>query len=107
MTSVSNPDQVNYDLRRFLDSSQVATNVLNYSDADNTCPLNLNDFYFSQLLSYNLKPCLYSDVLNFDDRLNLTKALLMMHINIRSLQKHFDSLLEILQQLPSPNSCNF
>ena len=53
------------------------------------------------MLTNNLKPCVYTEFSDFDSRIDVTQALFMIHINIRSLQKHFDTLAEMLQLLPA------
>ena len=51
------------------------------------------------MLTNNFKPCVYTQFSDFDSRTDVTNALFMIHINIRSLQKHFDTLAEMLQLL--------
>jgi len=52
------------------------------------------------MISKYLKDCLYFEALNFENRFNVTKSFYMLNLNISSLQKHFHSLHETLQQLP-------
>ena len=78
-------------------SSRANTNNFQYSDAD--FKNNLNDNYINQLISTNLKNCVYTDFLNFDSKIDVFNSLFMLHFNIRPLQKNFDTFHEILQLL--------
>ena len=87
------------DLVRFLASGQVDNN-------DSQCPdaklhQNTNDYLLDHMISSNIKPCIYTDFINFDNRIDFHNSLFMIHFNIRSLQKNFDSFNEALQLLPA------
>ena len=86
-------------LNLFLASSRADTDNFQYSDADFTN--NLNDNYINQIISTNLKNCIYTDFLNFDSRIDVFNSSFMLHFNIRSLQKNFDTFYETLQLLPT------
>ena len=87
------------DLNLFLASSRADTDNFQYSDAD--LRNNLNDNYIIQVISANLKNCVYTDFLNFDSRVDVFHSLFMLHFNIRSLQKNFETFYESLQLLPT------
>ena len=76
----------NIDLRRFLASSRTESNFVQLLDTVNR-PTDSIDL--SQMLTNNLKPCVCTKFSDFDSRIDVTQALFMIHINIRSLQKTF------------------
>ena len=80
-------------------SGRADTDNFQYSDAD--FRNNLNDNYINQVISANLKNCVYTDFLNFDSRVDVFHSLFMLHFNIRSLQKNFETFYESLQLLPT------
>ena len=86
----------NIDLKRFLASSRTEINFVQLSDTDNR-PTDSIDV--SQMLTNNLKFCVYTEFSDFDSRIDVTQVLSMIHVNIRSLQKLFDTLAEMLQLL--------
>ena len=53
----------------------------------------------SSLFNENLNPCEYFDV-NCIPNSDPEKSLFLLHLNIRSSQKHFDNLSEFLCMLP-------
>ena len=53
------------------------------------------------MISSNIKPCIYTDFINFGNRIDFHNSLFMLHFNIRSLQKNFDLFYEALQLLPT------
>ena len=53
------------------------------------------------LVPENISPCKYYD-LNFQNNmLNSSQNLFLLHLNIRSLQKNYDKLCELIDQLPT------
>ena len=50
----------------------------------------------------NVKPCQYHNIDNVSNLISNNDNLFLLHLNIRSLQKHFDSLQELLHQLSTP-----
>ena len=87
------------DLVRFLASGQVDSNDSQCLDAK--FHQNTNDYLLDPMISSNIKPCIYTDFINFDNRIDFHNSLFMMHFNIRLLQKNFDSFYEALQLLPT------
>ena len=55
-----------------------------------------------QLLLENVKPCQYHNIDNVSTLISNNDNLFLFHLNIRSLQKHLDSLKELLHQLSTP-----
>ena len=88
----------NIDQKRLLASSSTESNFVQLLDTDNRSTDSID---LSRMLTNNLKPCVYTEFSDFDSRIDVTQALFMIHINIRSLQKHFDTLVEMLQLLPA------
>ena len=84
---------------RFLASSRTEINFVQLSDTNNK-PTDSIDL--SQMLINNFKPCLYTEFSDFDSRIDVINVLFMILINIRSLQKHFDTLVDMLQLLSAP-----
>ena len=74
-------------------SSRADTDNFQYSDAD--FKNNLNDNYINQVISTNLKNCVYTNFLNFDSRVGAFNSLFMLHFNIRFLQKDFDTFIKL------------
>ena len=93
------PDSIecHNDLVRFLASGQVDSNDSQCLDAK--FHQNTNDYLLDHMILSNIKPCIYTDFINFDYRIDFHNSLFMMHFNIRSLQKNFDSFYEALQLL--------
>ena len=58
-------------------------------------PLNLNDNLFSRLTD-NVHDCEYFDFSNLPSKFYSANSLLVLHINIPSLQKHVDELHELI-----------
>ena len=87
------------DLIRFLASGQVDNNDSQCLDAK--FHQNTNDFLLDNMISSNIKPCIYTDFINFDNRIDFHNSLFMINFNIRSLQKNFDAFYEALQLLPT------
>jgi len=83
----------NNDLTHFLVTSQAEFENSQFIDEVNRQNITDNN-HLLQLISKNLKDCLYFDALDFDNRFNVTKSFFMLHLNISSLQKHFDSVYE-------------
>ena len=79
-------------------SSRTESNFVQLLNTDNRPTYSIDP---SQMLTNNLKPCVYTEFSDFDSRIDVTQALFMIHINIRSLQKHCDTLVEMLQLLPA------
>ena len=59
--------------------------------------LTLNDNLFSDL-SNNVSNCNYYDLPDLSLKFSSSSGLLVLHVNIRSLQKHFDDLHELIAQ---------
>ena len=51
-------------------------------------------------LTHNINPCKYYETSNFSSISSNSNSISIIHINIRSLQKNFDSLHEFLCSLP-------
>ena len=85
------------DLVCFLSSGQVDNNDSQCLDAK--FHQNTNNYLLDHMISSNIKPCIYTDFINFDNRIDFHNSLFMIHFNIRSLQKNFDSFYEALQLL--------
>jgi len=95
---------VNNDLLRFFASSRADHNNHECIDTDNYKPFqneNVNDTILTQIASTNLKRCIYTNSFKFDKRISSKENFFLLHFNIRSLQKHFDSLNKLLQELPT------
>ena len=82
------------EMNNFLQSSHAAPCILNcFSDSEKLCD-SLNEFFIQ-----NISNCEYFDI---DCRLvngNSDDALILIHVNIRSLQKNFDLLSELISLL--------
>ena len=50
----------------------------------------------------NVNPCQYHNIDNVSNLISNNEYLFLLHFNIRSLQKHLDSLKELLHQLSIP-----
>ena len=53
-----------------------------------------------QILTSKINSCIYFDVVAPKTNFNFSNSLILVHLNIRSLYKHFDSLCLFLQSLP-------
>ena len=53
-----------------------------------------------QILTSKINSCIYFDVVSPKTNFNFSNSLNLVHLNIRSLYKHFDSLCLFLQSLP-------
>jgi len=104
MTSMQNPSSdVNNNMLRFFASNRAVYNNHECIDTENYKPFqneNVNDTILTQIASRNLKRCIYANSFKFDKRISRLRKFFMLQVNIRSLQKHFDSLNEVLQDLP-------
>ena len=87
------------DLVRFLASGQADNN--DSQCLDTKFHQNTNDYLLDHMISSNIKSCIYTDFINFDNRINFHNSLFMLHFNIRSLQKNLNSFYEALQLLPT------
>ena len=85
-----------------------ANDLLQYfslgQEATETSPFlhTLNSFAdIISLVPENISPCKYYD-LNFQNNmLNSSQNLFLLHLNIRSLQKNYDKVCELIDQLPT------
>ena len=85
-----------------------ANDLLQYfslgQEATETSPFlhTLNSFAdIISLVPENISPCKYYD-LNFQNNmLNSSQNLFLLQLNIRSLQKNYDKLCELIDQLPT------
>ena len=97
-TNTSNHDRVHMaledemELNDFLEPSQVATQEIDPSAEENTNNL-LNS------LTKNIKNCKYFDLDQNQITINEKHSLVLLHLNIRTLQKCFDLLFEFLTTL--------
>ena len=85
------------DLVRFLALGRVDNN--DSQCLDTKFHQNTNDYLLDHMISSNIKPCIYTDFINFDNRIDFHNSLFMLHFNVRLLQKNFDSYYESLQLL--------
>ena len=67
---------------------------------------NLTDF-ISNSLSSNVNPCDYFDLTRLNNSIKKDSCHLFFHLNISSLQAHFDDLFDFLSQLDQPPSIVF
>ena len=67
---------------------------------------NLTDFISNSLTS-NVNPCDYFDLSRLNNSTKKDSCYLFLHLNISSLQAHFDDLFDFLSQLDQPPSIVF
>ena len=67
---------------------------------------NLTDF-ISNSLSSNVNPCDYFDLSRLNNSTKKDYCHLFLHLNISSLQAHFDDLFDFISQLDQPPSIVF